>query len=101
MIEIIIEFFTTLLFEYEDYQNIFSKINVDILSKHEFQDHAINTQKKILLFDFIYNLSIIELNALRKYLDKFLIKRFIVFFFRRRKLRYFLRKSSKRNCDCV
>lgn len=39
---------------------------------------VINIEKKMFSFDFIYNLSIVKLKILRKYLNEFLIKEFIV-----------------------
>jgi hypothetical protein len=54
------------LFEkYQDFANVFDKINVDKLSEHDSQNHAIETiENKSFSFESIYNLSIIELKTL-------------------------------------
>jgi hypothetical protein len=64
--------------KYQDFANVFNKTNVDKLSEHDSQNHAIETiENKSLLFESIYNLSIIELKTLREYLDEHLKKKFI------------------------
>jgi hypothetical protein len=64
--------------KYQDFANVFNKMNVDKLSKHDSQNHAIETiESKSFSFESIYNLLIIELKTLREYLDKHLKKRFI------------------------
>jgi hypothetical protein len=68
-----------ILEKYENFANVFNKINADKLLEHDSQDHAIYTKSKLLSFESIYNLSMIELELLRKYFDKFLTKEFIMF----------------------
>jgi hypothetical protein len=65
--------------KYKNFANVFDKINVDKLFEHDSQDHAINTKNKMLSFESVYNLSMIELELLKEYLDEFLTKKFIVF----------------------
>ncbi len=60
---------------------MFDKINTNKLRKHNSQDHVINTKIKMFFFESMYNLSMIKFELLRKYLDEFLTKEFIVFFF--------------------
>jgi hypothetical protein len=66
--------------KYKDFVNVFDKININKLFEHDSQNHAINTKKKMLSFESMYNLSMIELELFKQYLDKFLTKEFIVFF---------------------
>ncbi len=68
-----------ILEKYKDFADVFDKINVYKLLEHDSQDHAINTKNKMLSFELMYNLSMTELELLKKYLDEFLIKKFIVF----------------------
>ena len=68
-------------FKYQTYVNVFDKIDANKLLKHKSHDHAIETKNKILFFEFLYNLSIIELETLRIYLNDNLKKKFIIFFF--------------------
>jgi hypothetical protein len=64
--------------KYQDFANVFDKMNVDKLFEHDFQNHAIETiESKSFSFESIYNLSIIELKTLREYLDEHLKKKFI------------------------
>ena len=51
-----------------------------MMSKHDSNDFAINTQNKEFPFGKIYNLSQSELKMLKKYITEQLNKRFIVFF---------------------
>jgi hypothetical protein len=67
-----------ILEKYKDFADVFDKVNADKLLKHDSQDHAINTKNKMFSFESIYNLSMIELELLKKYLDEFLTKEFIV-----------------------
>jgi hypothetical protein len=67
-----------ILEKYKNFADVFDKINVDKLFEHDSQDHAINTKNKMSSFESVYNLSMIELELLKKYLDEFLTKRFIV-----------------------
>jgi hypothetical protein len=65
--------------KYQDFANVFNKTNVDKLSEHDSQNHAIETiESKSLSFESFYNLSIIELKTLREYLDEHLKKKFII-----------------------
>jgi hypothetical protein len=66
--------------KYKDFTNVFDKINANKLFKHDLQNHAINTKNKMFLFELMYNLSMIKLELLKKYLDEFLTKKFIVLF---------------------
>ena len=68
-------------FKYQNYTDVFNEINANKLSKHRSFDYVIETKNKIFFFEFIYNLSIIELETLKKYLNDNLKKRFIVLFF--------------------
>ncbi len=68
-----------ILEKYKDFADVFDKINADKLLEHDSQDHAINTKSKMLSFESVYNLSMIELELFKKYLDEFLTKEFIVF----------------------
>jgi hypothetical protein len=65
--------------KYQNFADVFNKTNVDKLSEHDSQNHAIETIKnKLFSFESIYNLSIIELKTLREYLDEHLKKKFII-----------------------
>jgi hypothetical protein len=64
--------------KYKDFANVFDKINANKLFKHDSQDHAINTKNKMSSFELMYNLSMIELELFKEYLDEFLTKKFIV-----------------------
>jgi hypothetical protein len=66
--------------KYKDFADVFDKINADKLLEHDSQDHAINTKSKMFSFESVYNLSMIELELFKEYLDEFLTKEFIVFF---------------------
>jgi hypothetical protein len=67
--------------ESENLKKIFSEKKFDKLAKHDSFKHAIKTiDKKILQSSFIYDLSIIELKLLKKYIKENLAKEFIVFF---------------------
>jgi hypothetical protein len=68
-----------ILEKYKNFANVFDKINVNKLFKHDSQNHAINTKNKMSSFESMYNLSMIELELLKKYFDEFLTKEFIVF----------------------
>jgi hypothetical protein len=69
----------TLTEKYKNFANVFDKINVDKLLKHDSQDHAINTKSKMFSFELMYNLSMIKFELFKKYFDEFLTKEFIVF----------------------
>ncbi len=64
--------------KYKDFADVFDKINADKLFEHDSQDHAIYTKNKMSSFESVYNLSMIELELFKEYLDEFLIKEFIV-----------------------
>jgi hypothetical protein len=64
--------------KYKDFADVFDKMKANELSKHDSQDHEINTKNKMSSFESIYNLFVIELEVFRDYLDEFLIKEFIV-----------------------
>ena len=42
-------------FKYQNYANVFDEINKNKLLKHRSHNYAIETKKKILFFEFIYN----------------------------------------------
>ncbi len=65
--------------KYKNFADVFDKINADKLLEHDSQDHVIDTKNKMSSFESMYNLSMIELELLREYLDEFLTKEFIVF----------------------
>jgi hypothetical protein len=67
-----------ILEKYKNFADVFDKVNVDKLFEHNSQNHAINTKSKMLSFELMYNLSMIELELFKKYLDEFLTKKFIV-----------------------
>ncbi len=67
-----------ILEKYKDFADVFDKVNADKLLEHDSQDHAIDTKNKMSSFESMYNLSVIELELLREYLDEFLTKEFIV-----------------------
>ena len=58
-----------ILFKYQNYADVFDEINANELSKHRSHNYAIETKNKIVFFESIYNLSITELETLRKYLN--------------------------------
>jgi hypothetical protein len=67
--------------KYQDFANVFNKTNVDKLFKHDLRNYAIEIIKnKLSSFELIYNVSIIKLKTLRKYLDEHLKKKFITSF---------------------
>ena len=68
------------LFKHQNYANVFDEIDANELSKHRYHDHAIETKNTIFFFEFIYNLSIIELETLRKNLIDNLKRKFIILF---------------------
>jgi hypothetical protein len=69
-----------ILEKFKDFANVFDKINIDKLLKHDSQYYAINTKNKMFSLKSMYNLSMIEFELFKKYFDEFLIKKFIVFF---------------------
>jgi hypothetical protein len=81
--------------KYKDFANVFDKIKTNELSKHDSQNHEINTKNKMSSFESIYNLFVIELEVFKKYLDEFLIKKFIVSSFSSTKISMLFVKKSK------
>jgi hypothetical protein len=72
------------------------------LSKHDSQNHEINTKNKISWFESIYNLFVIEFEIFKKYFDEFLIKKFIVSSFSSTKISILFVKKSKNDLKlCV
>jgi hypothetical protein len=88
--------------KYKDFANVFDKIKANELSKHDSQNHEINTKSKMSSFESTYNLFIIELEILKKYLDEFLIKEFIVSSFLSTKISILFVKKSRNDLKlCV
>ncbi len=81
--------------KYKDFANVFDKMKANELSKHDSQDHEINTKSKMLSFESIYNLFVIELEVFKNYLDEFLIKEFIVSSFSSTKISILFAKKSE------
>jgi hypothetical protein len=81
--------------KYKDFTNIFDKMKINKLLKHNSQNHEINTKNKMSSFESIYNLFIIELKIFKKYLDEFLIKEFIVSSFSSTKVSILFVKKSE------
>jgi sugar-specific transcriptional regulator TrmB len=69
-----------LSFQYFDFAEIFDEKTANILSEHDSQNLAINTQSISSSFESFYNLSEKELKALKEYLDKHLKNNFITSF---------------------
>ena len=67
-----------IFFEYSDVQNVFFEIKTNILFKHDSNDFVINTQNKEFSFGKIYNLSLLKLKILKKYITEQLNIKFIV-----------------------
>jgi hypothetical protein len=84
-----------ILEKYKDFANVFDKIKANKLSKHDSQNHEINTKNKMSLFESIYNLFVIEFKVFKEYLDKFLIKEFIVSSFSSTKISILFAKKSE------
>ncbi len=64
--------------EYHDFLDVFSKKNSDTLSPHQKYDHKIHLEeKKELSYAPLHKMSPEELNAVKRYLDSHLAKRFI------------------------
>ncbi len=74
---------------------MFDKINANKLLKYNLQDHVINTKNKMFFFELMYNLLMIEFKLLRKYLNEFLTKKFILFFSSLAKTSILFIKKSK------
>jgi hypothetical protein len=88
--------------KYKDFANVFDKIKINELSKHNSQNHEINTKNKISSFESIYNLFVIEFEIFKKYFDEFLIKEFIMSSFSSIKISILFVKKSKNDLKfCV
>jgi hypothetical protein len=88
--------------KYKDFADVFDKIKANELLKHDSQNHEINTKSKMLSFESIYNLFVIELEVFKEYLDEFLIKEFIVSSFSSTKISILFAKKSKNDLKlCV
>jgi hypothetical protein len=88
--------------KYKDFADVFDKMKANELSKHDLQNHEINTKNKMSSFESIYNLFVIELEVLKKYLDEFMIKEIIVSSFSSTKISIFFIKKSKNDLKfCV
>ncbi len=91
-----------ILEKYENFADVFDKMKANELSKHDSQDHEINTKSKMSSFESIYNLFVIEFEVLRDYLDEFSIKKFIVSSFSSTKVSIlFIKKSEDDLKLCV
>jgi hypothetical protein len=84
-----------ILEKYKDFANVFDKMKANELSKHDSQDHEINTKNKMSSFESIYNLFVIEFKIFKNYFDEFLIKEFIVSSFSSTKISILFTKKSK------
>ena len=60
--------------KYEEYKNVFSVENADILLSHKVTDHTIDLNEREPLYDSLYNLFNIDLEILRTYLNNTLMK---------------------------
>jgi hypothetical protein len=88
--------------KYRDFADVFDKMKANELSKHDSQNHEINTKNKMSSFESIYNLFVIELEVFKEYLDEFLIKKFIVSSFSSTKILILFAKKSKNDLKlCV
>jgi hypothetical protein len=66
--------------QYFDFAEIFNEKTANILSEHDFQNLAIDTQNISSSFESFYNLSKKELKVFKKYFDKHLKNDFITSF---------------------
>jgi hypothetical protein len=64
--------------KYKNFADVFDKMKANELSKHDSQNHEINTKNKMSSFESIYYLFVIEFEIFKDYFDEFLIKKFIV-----------------------
>jgi hypothetical protein len=88
--------------KYKNFADVFDKMKANELSKHDLQNHEINTKSKMSLFESIYNSFVIELEVFKKYLDEFLIKEFIMSSFSSTKILILFVKKSKNDLKlCV
>jgi hypothetical protein len=81
--------------KYKDFANVFDKMKANELSKHDSQNHEINTKNKMSSLKSIYNSFVIEFEIFKKYLDEFLIKEFIVSSFSSTKISILFVKKSR------
>ncbi len=66
-------------FHYSEFQNVFSKMKIYKLFFRKTHDHVIDIMSKHeFFFEFIYILSIFELQILKNYLNEYLKKKFII-----------------------
>ena len=64
--------------EYEDFADVFSKKNTDVLFEHSMHDLVMETEKgKQPLFSPVYNHLVVELQTLHEYINNMLAKGFI------------------------
>ena len=72
-----------LFINYYNYANVFDKSQANILSSHRFYDHKLKfakgANKNILFKNRIYSISDYKLEQIKKYLNKHLKKKFIIF----------------------
>ena len=100
MIEIVID--NEISSQYVDYKNVFSEEKANTLIEHDSQNHVIDINDQKSLFDSMYNLSVTELEVLRKYIDEHLEKRFITSFISSADASIlFVKKSSEELRLCV
>jgi hypothetical protein len=64
--------------QYFDLKKTFNEFVANILSKHDSQNLAINTQDVSSFFESFYNFSKDELKTFKKYLNKYLKNEFII-----------------------
>jgi hypothetical protein len=64
--------------QYSDLAEVFNEFVTNLLSKHDSQNLAIDTQKISSSFESFYNFSENEFKMLRKYLNKYLKNEFII-----------------------
>jgi hypothetical protein len=84
-----------ILEKYKNFAKIFDKMKANELSKHDSQNHEINTKNKMSSFESIYNLFVIEFEVFKEYFDEFLIIEFIVSSFSLTKISILFVKKSK------
>ena len=92
-----------IFFCYFEFSNVFEKKNLNKFLEHDFDDYVIKIfSKNFFLINFIYNLSRIELEMLRKYINENLKKKFIKFFkFSTKSFILFIKKSNDNLRLCV
>jgi hypothetical protein len=95
IIEAMMKSLQKILEKYKDFANVFDKMKINEFSKHDLQNHEINTKNKMSLFKSIYNLFVIEFDIFKKYFDEFLIKKFIMSSFSSTKISILFTKKSK------